>query len=148
MALRRLKNSFFWFAVVPIFTSDHERRMYSWIDGLDPPHRIGGEAEALFGLEALHRLHQADIAFRDDLGDRQAIAAIAHGDLGDEAQMAGDELVRGVAVAMLAPALGQHVFLLRFQHREPADFFEIAGQAGFGRQDRQGRGTGHDSALH
>ena len=28
-ALRRLKNSFFWFAVVPIFTSDHERRMYS-----------------------------------------------------------------------------------------------------------------------
>src|SRR5258708_38923935 len=30
-ALRRLKNSFFWFAVVPIFTSDHERMMYSWI---------------------------------------------------------------------------------------------------------------------
>ncbi len=29
LALRRLKNSFFWFAVVPIFTSDHERRMYS-----------------------------------------------------------------------------------------------------------------------
>jgi hypothetical protein len=28
-ALRRLKNSYFWFAVVPIFTSDHERRMYS-----------------------------------------------------------------------------------------------------------------------
>ena len=34
LALRRLKNSFFWFAVVPIFTSDHERRMYSWIDAL------------------------------------------------------------------------------------------------------------------
>ena len=32
LALRRLKNSFFWLAVVPIFTSDHERRMYSWID--------------------------------------------------------------------------------------------------------------------
>ena len=31
LALRRLKNSFFWFAVVPIFTSDHERRIYSWI---------------------------------------------------------------------------------------------------------------------
>ena len=94
---------------------------------LDPPHRIGGEAEALLGLEPLHRLHQADVAFRDDLGDRQAVAAIAHRDLGDETQMAGDELVRGIAVAMLAPALGQHVFLLRLQHREPADFFEIAG---------------------
>ena len=33
-ALRRLKKSFFWFAVVPILTSDHERRMYSWIAAL------------------------------------------------------------------------------------------------------------------
>jgi hypothetical protein len=33
-ALRRLKNTFFWLAVVPIFTSDHERRMYSWIAAL------------------------------------------------------------------------------------------------------------------
>ena len=29
LALRRLKNSFFWLAVVPIFTSDQERRIYS-----------------------------------------------------------------------------------------------------------------------
>ena len=29
----------------------------------DPPHRIGREAEALVGLEALDGLHQADIAF-------------------------------------------------------------------------------------
>ena len=33
-ALRRLKNSFFWFAVVPIFTRDQDRRMYSWIAAL------------------------------------------------------------------------------------------------------------------
>jgi hypothetical protein len=32
----------------------------------------------------------------------------------------------GVAVAMLAPALGQHVFFLRFQHGEPPDLLEIA----------------------
>ena len=47
--------------------------------------------------------------------------------------MAGDEPVRRIAVAMLAPALGEHVLFLRFQHREPPDFLEIAGQAGFGR---------------
>ena len=29
-----LKNTFFWLADVPIFTSDHERRMYSWIAAL------------------------------------------------------------------------------------------------------------------
>src|SRR5262245_23284704 len=61
--------------------------------------------------------------------------------------MAGDELVRRVAVAMLAPALGQHEFVLRFQHGEPPDLLEIAGEAGFGRQKRQSRGTGHSSAL-
>ncbi len=32
LSLRRLKNSFFCAAVVPIFTSDQERRMYSWIE--------------------------------------------------------------------------------------------------------------------
>ena len=101
--------------------------------GLDPPHGVGREPEALVGLEALDRLHQADIAFGDDLGDRQAVAAIAHGDLGHETQMAGDEPMRGVAVAVLAPALGQHEFFLRLQHREPPDFFKIAGEAGFAR---------------
>jgi hypothetical protein len=99
------------------------------------------------GLEAFDRLHQADIAFRDHLGDRQPIAAIAHGNLGHQPQMAGDELVRRVAVAMLPPALGQHVFILRFQHREPPDFLEITGQAGFGRQNRQSRSSGHGCAL-
>ena len=81
--------------------------------GADPPHRIGREAEAAIGLELLHALHQADIAFADQLADRQAIAAIAHGDLGHEAQVRVDQLRRGLGVAMLAPALGEHIFFLR-----------------------------------
>src|SRR5262249_23806342 len=99
----------------------------------DPPHGVGGEAEAFVRLEALDRLHQADIALRNHFGDRQAVAAIAHGDLGDEAQMTVDELVCRLMVAVLAPALGQHEFVLRFQHRDPPDFLKIAGDAGFGR---------------
>ena len=39
--------------------------------------------------------------------------------------MAGDELMRGFTVAVLTPAARQHVFFLRFQHREPPDFVEI-----------------------
>jgi hypothetical protein len=35
-------------------------------------------------------LHQSDVALRDHFGDRQAVAAIAHGDLGHQAQMAGE----------------------------------------------------------
>jgi hypothetical protein len=113
--------------VVPIFTSNHERRIYSWIAALI--HHIGGKAEAFVRLEALDRLHEPDIALRDHLGDRQAIAAIPHGDLGRQAQMAGDEPMGRVVVAMLAPALGQHVFLLRFQHGEPPDLFQVMSKA-------------------
>src|SRR5437870_3199058 len=61
--------------------------------------------------------------------------------------MAGDELVRGVTIAVLLPALGQHEFLLRFQHWEPPDFFQISSKSAFGGNDRQSRSTGHDSAL-
>jgi hypothetical protein len=50
----------------------------------NPPYGIGREPEALFGLEALDRPHQADIALRDEIRDWQAVAAIASGDLGDE----------------------------------------------------------------
>jgi hypothetical protein len=137
-----LKNSFFWFAVVQGQEPDVflDRR-------LDPPHRVGRQPEALVGLEALDRLHQPDIAFGDDFRDRQAVAAIAHGDLGHEPQMAGDEPMRGVTIFVLAPALRQHEFFLRFQHREPPDLFEVPGQAGFTRQYRQGSSVGHDSAL-
>ncbi|MGX1227616.1 hypothetical protein AB7M71_000708 [Bradyrhizobium japonicum] len=61
--------------------------------------------------------------------------------------MAGDELVRRVAIVMLTPTLGEHVFLLGFQHRELADLGEVARKAGFSIEDRQSSGTGHDEAL-
>ena len=47
--------------------------------------------------------------------------------------MAGDELVGSLAVAVLAPALGEDVLFMRFQHRDPPDFLQIAGDAEFGR---------------
>ena len=59
--------------------------------------------------------------------------------------MAGDELVRGVAIVVLAPTLGEHVFLLGFQHRKLADFAEVTGKAGFSIEDRQCSGTGHSA---
>ena len=43
--------------------------------------------------------------------------------------MAGDELVRRVAVAVLLPALGQHVFLVRLQHWKLPDVLKIALEA-------------------
>jgi hypothetical protein len=102
--------------------------------GADPPHGIGGQAEAAVRVEALHRLHHADIAFGDQLPDRQAVAAIAHGDLGDEAEMAGDEPVGGFRVTMLPPALGQHEFFLGLQQGKLPDVRQVTAEIALRRQ--------------
>ena len=91
----------------------------------DPPHGIGGETETAIGVEPPDRLHHADIAFGDELAHRQAVAAIAHGDLGHQAKMAGHQTMGRVHVVVFAPAFGQHVFFLPLQHRELADFLKV-----------------------
>ena len=113
--------------------------------GADPPHGVSGEAEALVRFEPLHRLHEAHIALGDDFADGQAIAAIAHGDLGHEAQMGCDQPLGGVAVAMFAPALGEHIFFLRLQHGEPANFGKVARQTTFSGYER--KRSGHSNLL-
>ncbi len=51
--------------------------------GANPPHGIGGETKTLVRFKSFDRLHEADIALCHDFGDRQAIAAITHRNLGD-----------------------------------------------------------------
>src|SRR5262249_44037755 len=83
------------------------------------------------------------MAFRDQVSEGQTVAAIASGDFGDQPQMADDEPVSGVAITDLAPALGQQVFVLRVQHREPLDLLEMTVDAGFGLKHWPGDGAGH-----
>jgi len=78
----------------------------------DPPHRIGREAEASLRVEAIDGLHQAEVAFGYDLRKRQTIAAVVHRDFGGETQMAGDDLVRSLAIPLLPPTLGEPVLQL------------------------------------
>src|SRR5712692_7881159 len=61
--------------------------------------------------------------------------------------MAGDKVMCRVAIVVLAPSFGEHVFLLGFQHRKFADLGEVTGKAGFSVENRQGSCTGHCSAL-
>src|SRR4029077_13172851 len=92
----------------------------------DPPDRVGGKAEASFGLKAIQCQQQADIAFGDDLRNRQTVAPVAHGDLDRETQMTADKLVRGITIAMVAPTCCKRIFLVLLQHRETPDIVEIA----------------------
>src|SRR5215831_19441500 len=57
--------------------------------------------------------------------------------------MADDKPVSGVAITGLTPALGQQVFVLRAQHREPLNLLEMTVDAGFGRNNWPGDGAGH-----
>ena len=59
----------------------------------------------------------------------KAMAAIAHGNLGPEPQMAGHQVGCSFRVLMLMEALGEHVFLLCRQHRELLDLGQIAVEA-------------------
>src|SRR3546814_8512947 len=80
---------------------------------------MSGEAEAAVGIELLGRLHQAHIAFGDEVLDRQAVAAVAAGDLDDETEMAAHELAERRFVVRIAPRTRQELFQLRREHREP-----------------------------
>ena len=96
----------------------------------DPPHGIGREAEAPVGLELLDALHQPDVALGDELGDRQAIAAIPHGDLGHESQVRIDQPRGRVGIVMLAPALGEHILFLGREDGELLDLAQITVEPG------------------
>src|ERR1700681_1022331 len=61
--------------------------------------------------------------------------------------MRSDQFMRGLAVAVLTPALGQHEFLLRLQHRKPPDFFEVAGKSALDSKGGKRRSPGQGGLL-
>jgi len=83
-------------------------------------------------------LHESHIAFGNEFALGQAVAAITHGDLGDEPQMRSDKFLRGRRIFVLAPAFGEHVLFPRGQDREPTNCRKIVIEAAFGGDDAQG----------
>jgi len=84
--------------------------------GLDPVHRITDEANILIRVETFHRLHQADVAFLDQIAVRQAVSQILAGDGNDEAQVRQHQFSGGLDVPVGAQAArGSRLFLLRQQ---------------------------------
>ena len=89
------------------------------------PHSVGSKPETPVGVEASHRLHEAEIALGDDLAEGEAIAAVSHRNAGDEAKVRGNEHLRGGGVLVLLPAFREQILLLGLKHGKAPDLFEI-----------------------
>jgi len=96
LAPRRLKNNLRCALVVATLTMRQLRSTYSWISALIQWTANGHQPHADGRVEALHRLHQADVAFLDQVGLRQAVALVATGDMHHEAQVRQHQLPGGV----------------------------------------------------
>jgi hypothetical protein len=90
----------------------------------------------LVRVETLHGLHQADVAFLDQVGVRQAVAEVAARNRHHQAQVREHEFLRGVEIVRIPQPLRQRDFFLVGQHRQAVhrgnirvDVTEIAGEA-------------------
>src|SRR5262249_21011013 len=81
-------------------------------------------------------LHQADIAFLNQIADGQSIAAIASCDVHNETQVRQHELSGGAQVVAPAKTDSELALLLTAQHGNAADPLEISIDAA----DRAGQG--------
>ena len=92
--------------------------------GADPVHGEADEADAHVGVEALDRLHEADVAFLDQVADRQAVAHVAARDVHDESQVRQHEVARSVEVLFLVESAGQLHLFLAAEHRDRRHLLE------------------------
>ena len=90
----------------------------------DPPHGVRDELDALVGIELPGGGEQADVAFADEIDEREAAVLVFLGDGDDEAQVALDELLEGVLVAG-ADLLGEVDLLGALEQRIGADLVEV-----------------------
>ena len=94
-------------------------------DGLAyPPGGVGRELEAPVRLELLRCLHQAEVAFLDQIEEGQAPPGIPLCHRDDEAEVRFAETAAGVLVPCLR-STGKGGFLFRREQRHPADLFQI-----------------------
>ena len=91
---------------------------------LDPPGAVGGKFAAFGGVEALDGFHQTNVAFADEVKQRQADAFVIAGDFHHEPEVGFDHLLARFLVALF-DAGGQLDFLLRGEKANLADFPQV-----------------------
>ena len=98
--------------------------------GADPVHGEGHQAHAHFRVEALDRLHQADVAFLHQVSLGQAIAGVAAGDMHDKPQVGHDQLPGGLQILLVEQTIGQLALFFDAEDRDAAYGLNIGLQVG------------------
>lgn len=99
----------------------HDRALYRLAN---PPGGIGRETEAALRIELSDRMNEAEIAFLDEVQQRQAAFEVLAGNPDDEAQVALDHALPRTAVAVAGPP-AEHALLLGREQRRQADLAQI-----------------------
>ena len=96
----------------------------------DPPRRVGRELVAAAVLELVDRLHQADVAFLDQVEELQAAVGVFLGDGDDEAQVGLDHFLLRLPRLALALLHAEHDLaeLADLQTRELGQRMDLAAQ--------------------
>ncbi len=90
----------------------------------DPPGGVGREAEAALGIELVERVNEPQVAFFDQVREREPSVGVVLCDADDEAQIVLDQrLPRGKIAGDHRP--GERELLLRRQQHVLPDFVEI-----------------------
>ncbi len=87
--------------------------------GPDPVHGVAHQPHALVGVEALDGLHQADVAFLDQVTVRQTVAQVLARDGDDQAQVRQHQLAGGIEVVVAPEGAGVFLFLLEREQGQP-----------------------------
>ena len=90
----------------------------------DPPCRVRGELEAELVVELLDRADQAEVAFLDEVEERDAGFRVVARDRHDQAQVRLDQTALGGLVALVLQA-GELAFLRRGEQRAVADLADV-----------------------
>src|SRR6185437_8032492 len=93
----------------------------------DPPDRVRDELDAVRVVELLSGANEAEVAFVDQIGQRNAVVLVALGDRHDEAQIGADESVERLRVAG-ANAAGELGFLVSREQRVGANLVQVGRQ--------------------
>ena len=87
------------------------------------------EPDAYLWVETLDRFHQADVAFLDQVAERQPIAGIASRNVHDKSQMGQDQLLGRFEVIALAQLGGKLELLFFRQNRNATQGLDVMIQA-------------------